>query len=149
MAPGEVDGGAKLWKRAGAEVQNFSVWPLGPEPAERGRFGAQQGGCMRRKRNRHQPGSAHGPRGSQSPVDIPCGHPRRWFRFGTFSYEQAQAHGGVLVPAPKGQSSGFPRSGRIQGCMGPERRGPGPPSGPFGRPYSRFGRGLQVNSDPT
>ena len=46
---------------------------------------------MRRKGNRHQPGSAHGPRGSQGPLNIPCGHPHRWFRFGTFSDERAQA----------------------------------------------------------
>ena len=104
---------------------------------------------MRRKGNRHQPGSAHGPRGSQGPLDILYGHPHCWFRFGTFSYERVQAHRGV--PAPKGQISGFPRSEGIQGCMGPERRGgPGPHSWSFGRPHdSRFGRGLQVNSDPT
>ena len=43
MAPREVDGCAKLWKRAGAEVRNFSVWPLGPQPAERGVFGHNEG----------------------------------------------------------------------------------------------------------
>ena len=43
MAPREVDGCAKLWKRAGAEVRNFSVWPLGPQPAERGVFGLNKG----------------------------------------------------------------------------------------------------------
>ena len=36
MAPREVDGCNKLWRRAGAEVQKFGVWPLGPQPAERG-----------------------------------------------------------------------------------------------------------------
>ena len=39
---------------------------------------------MRHKGNRHQPGSAHGPRGSQGPLGITPGHPRRWLRFGTF-----------------------------------------------------------------
>ena len=38
MAPREVYGCAKLWERAGAEVRNFGVWPLGPQPAERGVF---------------------------------------------------------------------------------------------------------------
>jgi len=40
--------------------------------------------AARHKGNCHQPGSAHGPRGSQGPLGIPPGHPRRWFRFGTF-----------------------------------------------------------------
>ena len=43
MAPREVDGCAKLWKRAGAEVLNFSVLPLGPQPPERGVFGLNKG----------------------------------------------------------------------------------------------------------
>ena len=43
MAPREVYGCAKLWERAGAEVQNFGVWPLGPQPAERGVFGHNEG----------------------------------------------------------------------------------------------------------
>ena len=30
----------------------------------------------------YQPGSTHGPRGSQGPLGISPGHPRRWFRFG-------------------------------------------------------------------
>ena len=43
MASREVDGCAKLWKRAGAEVRNFGVWPLGPQPAERGVLGHNEG----------------------------------------------------------------------------------------------------------
>ena len=43
MAPREVDGCAKFWKRAGAEVRNFGVWALGPQPAERGVFGHNKG----------------------------------------------------------------------------------------------------------
>ena len=43
MAPREVDGCAKPWKRAGAEVQKFGVWPLGPQPVERGVFGLNKG----------------------------------------------------------------------------------------------------------
>ena len=43
MAPREVDGCNKLWKRAGAEVQNFDVWTLGPQPAERGVLGPKKG----------------------------------------------------------------------------------------------------------
>ena len=43
MAPREVYGCTKLWRRAGAEVQNFGVWPLGPQPAERGSSGHNKG----------------------------------------------------------------------------------------------------------
>ena len=43
MAPMEVYGCAKLWQRAGAEVRNFGVWRLGPQPAERGVFGHNEG----------------------------------------------------------------------------------------------------------
>ena len=43
MALREVYGCAKLWQRAGAEVRNFSVWPLGPQPAKRGVFGHNKG----------------------------------------------------------------------------------------------------------
>ena len=43
MAPREVYGCAKLWQRAGAEVRNFGMWPLGPQPAERGVFGHNEG----------------------------------------------------------------------------------------------------------
>ena len=50
---------------------------------------------MRRKGNRHKLGSAYGTHRSQGPLGIPPGHPRCWFRFGTFSFERA--HG----PAPK------------------------------------------------
>ena len=46
-----------------------------------------------------------------------------------------------LTDRPKGQGSGFLRSGQIQGSMGPVRRGSGPPLGPFERPHSRFDRG--------
>ena len=46
MAPKEVNGCVKLWKRAGAEVPNFGVWPLGPQPAERGVFGHNKGVAM-------------------------------------------------------------------------------------------------------
>ena len=50
----------------------------------RGAFLGITRGCMRRKGNRHQPGPAHGPRGSKGPLGISPGHPRRWFRLGTF-----------------------------------------------------------------
>ena len=50
--------------------------------------------------------------------------------------------------ASRGQNKGFPRSGRMQGSMGPERCGSGPPNGPFEWPHSRFGRGRYLNSDP-
>ena len=43
MALREVYGCAKLWQRAGAEVRNFGVWPLGPQPAEGGVFGHNEG----------------------------------------------------------------------------------------------------------
>ena len=43
MVPREVYGCAKLWERARAEVQNFGVWPLGPQPAERGVLGHNEG----------------------------------------------------------------------------------------------------------
>ena len=43
MAPREVYRCAKLWNRAGAEVRNFGVWPLGPQPAERFFFGHNKG----------------------------------------------------------------------------------------------------------
>ena len=39
---------------------------------------------VRRKGMHCQGGSAHDPRGSQGPLGIPAGHPRRWLRFGTF-----------------------------------------------------------------
>ena len=94
---------------------------------------------MRRKGNRHQPGSAHGPRGSQGHLGIPPGYPRRWLRFGTF-------FNGVPAPKhwltdPRCQNSGFLRSGGTQGSTGLERCGSGVPNGPFGWPHSRFGRG--------
>ena len=43
MAPREVYGCAKLWERAEAEVRKFGVWPLGPQPAERGVLGLNKG----------------------------------------------------------------------------------------------------------
>ena len=43
MAPRGVDGCNKLWKRAGAKVQIFGVWPLGPQSAERGVSGHNKG----------------------------------------------------------------------------------------------------------
>ena len=71
----------------------------------------------------------------------PLGHPPRaspslvqvWRHFGLFF-----SHWGV--PAPKGQSKGFPRSGRIRGGMGPGRCGSGAPNQPLEWPHSRFGR---------
>ena len=53
-----------------------------------------------------------------------------------------------LTDRPKGQNSGFLRSGRIQGSMRPVRRGSGPPDGPFEWSHSRFGRGRYPFSDP-
>ena len=50
--------------------------------------------------------------------------------------------------ASRGQNKGFPHSGRMQGSMGPERCGSGPPNIPFEWPHSRFGRGRYLNSDP-
>ena len=82
---------------------------------------------MRRKGTRHQPGSAHGPRGSQGPLGIPPGHPRRWFRFGTFSYERAQAHGGYLHPRAKAVV--FHAQGRSRGAWGRKGAVQGPPVG--------------------
>ena len=76
MATREVDGCAKLWKQAWAEVRNFSVRPLGPQPAERRAFGLDKGGCMQYKGDHHQPSSAHTSRGSQGPLGIPPGHPQ-------------------------------------------------------------------------
>ena len=52
------------------------------------------------------------------------------------------------VPAPKGQSKGSRRSGRILGGMGPERCGSGAPNQPFEWPHSRFGRARYFFSDP-
>ena len=52
------------------------------------------------------------------------------------------------VPAPKGHSKGFPRSGRILGGMGPDRCGSGAPNRPFEWPHSRFGRARYFFSDP-
>ena len=43
MAPREAYGCAKLSQRAGAEVRNFGVWALGPQPAERGFLGHNKG----------------------------------------------------------------------------------------------------------
>ena len=40
------------------------------------------------------------------------------------------------VPAPKGHSKGFPRSGRILGGMGPERCGSGAPIDPSNGPIA-------------
>ena len=48
---------------------------------------------------------------------------------------------------PRGQHKGFPRSGRMQGSIGPERCGSGPPNGPFEWPNSWFGRAQSLNSD--
>ena len=70
MAPREVDGCNKLWKRAGAEVSNFGMWALGPQPAERGVFGHNKGVPCGAREIRNQPGTADGPHGSQSPLGI-------------------------------------------------------------------------------
>ena len=145
MAPREVDGCAKLRKRAGAEVRNFSVWPLGPQPAERGVFGHNEGVACGARETVTNPARPMAPR-----FPGPLGHPPRpspslvqvWRHFATFFL----ARWGV--PAPKGQNKGFPRSGRILGGMGPERCGSGVPNGPFGWPHSRFGRARYLNSDP-
>ena len=59
MAPREVYRCAKLWKRAGAGVQIFGVWPLGPQPAERGFFGHNKGVAC----------------GAREPVTNPCARP--------------------------------------------------------------------------
>ena len=77
----------------------------------------------------------HPPRPSPSPVQV-------WRHFATFFFARCGAR------ASRGQNKGFPRSGRMQGSMGPERCGSGPPNGPFEWPHSRFGRGRYLNSDP-
>ena len=77
----------------------------------------------------------HPPRASPSLVPV-------WRHFATFFL----ACWGV--PAPKGHSKGFPRSGRILGGMGPDRCGSGAPNRPFEWPHSRFGRARYFFSDP-
>ena len=39
MAPREVHGCSRFWKRAGAEFLALGVWPLGPRPAGGGGWG--------------------------------------------------------------------------------------------------------------
>ena len=101
---------------------------------------------MRRKGHRREPGSVHGPRGSQGPLGIPSGHPRRWLRFGTFFYWGTCAWN--WLTDPRGQSSGFLHSGGVQGSTGLERCGLGVPNGPFGWPHSWFGRGRYFFQNP-
>ena len=75
MPPREVDGCAKLWKRAGAEVRIFGVWPLGPQPAERGFLGHNKGvacGARETVTNPAQPMAPAVPRAPwASPPTIP------------------------------------------------------------------------------
>ena len=90
-----------------------------------------------------QSGSAHDPRGSHAPLGIPPSHPRRWFRFGAFLATFVLACWGI--PAPKGQNNGFPRPGRNQRSIGPERCGPGPPNEHFGWAHRWFGRAQHLS----
>ena len=79
MAPRGVGGCAKPWKRARVEVRNFGVWPLGPQPAERGAFWASQGGCMRHKGNATSPAQPMAPASSQGglPAEVSASMPLR------------------------------------------------------------------------
>ena len=72
MAPREVDGCAKLWKRAEAEVRNFGVWPLGPQPAERGVLGHNEGVACGARGTVTNPAQPWPPR-----FPGPLGHPLR------------------------------------------------------------------------
>ena len=73
----------------------------------------------------------------------PLGYPCRWFRFGAFLATFVLACWGI--PAPKGQNNGFPRPGRHQRSIGPERCSPGPPNEHFGWPHRWFGRAQHLS----
>ena len=97
-------------------------------------------GSTWRRRNRHKTGSAHSPCtcGHQGPLGISPGHPYRWLSLDIFSELVLGARAGYLHP--RGQNNDFSCSGRNKGSMGLKRYDPGPPTGPFGWPHSRFGR---------
>ena len=101
---------------------------------------------MRRNEAHHEFGSAHGPRDSQGPSDIPPGHPHRWFGFGAISAFFFWPAAGHAHPGAKTRD--FHAQGGCMGSMGPERCGSGVPNGPLGWSQSRFGRGRYLNSDP-
>ena len=137
---------SQLWKSAGTNGQNFSVCRCRPKwPARSSITGLR----CRLSAAQQKPSSIrlspwpprfpgplrHPPRASPSLVQV-------WRHFATFFL----ACWGV--PAPKGHSKGFPRSGRILGGMGPERCGSGAPNRPFEWPHSRFGRARYFFSDP-
>ena len=88
------------------------------------------------------------PRCSQRPLGVAW--MESWPNYCRRQGAPCSGRAGYLKPTdrPKGQSSGFLRSGRIQGSTGPARRGSGASKGPLEWSHGRFGRGRYFFADP-
>ena len=134
MAPREVDGCAKLWKRAGAEVRNFGVWPLGPQPAERGVFGHNEGVACGARGTVTNPAQPMAPAVPRAPWASPPAIPVAGSGLAPFGHFYFGPQGGYLRPRAKTVISDA--QGGTRGVWGLKGAVQGPPMDPSDGPIA-------------